>query len=80
MAASIPVIITESVGISDKVLKYSAGYICQEKPEEIAEVLRKATERFKIDEMSKAARKLVEENYSWAYIGKSLSKLYSDLS
>jgi len=80
MAASIPVIITESVGISDKVLKYSAGYICQEKPEEIAEVLRKATERFKIDEMSKAARKLVEENYSWAYIGRSLSKLYSDLS
>jgi glycosyltransferase involved in cell wall biosynthesis len=79
MAASIPVIITEGVGISDKVLQYSAGYICRENPEEIAEVLKKAIQGFNIVEMRTAARRLVEEKFSWDYIGKSLTNFYSEL-
>jgi len=79
MAASIPVIITQSVGISDKVFQYSAGYICKENPQAIAEFLRKAIQGYNKREMSAAARKLVEEKFSWQYIGKTLANLYSDL-
>jgi glycosyltransferase involved in cell wall biosynthesis len=79
MAASIPVIITESVGIAEKVRNYSAGYICQDRPEEIAEILRKAIQGHNTVQMSTAARKLVEEEFSWPCIGKSLTNLYSKL-
>jgi glycosyltransferase involved in cell wall biosynthesis len=80
MAASLPIIITKNVGISEDVLKYKAGYVCSENIREIASLLRFVLKSKDHDDMRKSARRLVEENYSWKSIGQSLSSVYKDYS
>lgn len=79
MAASIPVIVSDKIGISDKVIKYSAGYICSEGEKDLAKVLSKAINCSGYSKMSDSARKLVSDNYSWDKISKLISELYLSL-
>ena len=80
MASSLPVVISNNTGISDKVIQYSAGLICCEDPLKFAEVLSEAITSSDTIAMGTSARKLVTDNYSWKFIGKSLSQFYSTLN
>jgi glycosyltransferase involved in cell wall biosynthesis len=80
MAASLPIIITANVGISKEVLEYNAGFICKESPKEIAQVFKFILNNSVHETMGLSARRLVEENYSWIYISKSLLKIYKTYS
>ena len=79
MASSLPVVISNNTGISDKVIQYSAGFICCDDPLKFAQVLSEAIKSSDIKTMGISARKLVMENYSWKSIGSSLSQFYSTL-
>lgn len=76
MASALPVVITENTGISEKVIEYSAGYICSEKPWDFAQVLSTAINNPESKSMGKHATVLVAENFSWTLIAKTLSDLY----
>lgn len=76
MASALPVIISNNTGISDKVIDYSAGYICSDTPLNLASKLSKALNSSKYVDMSNSARRLVAENFSWKYIAKSLIQVY----
>ena len=79
MAASLPVIITENVGIAEKVVEYNAGFVCQEDSLQIAQLFHTILLQVDNRTMGCAARRLVEENYSWSYIGKTLCGYYLNL-
>ena len=76
MASALPVVISNNTGISDKVIDYMAGYICNDDPLNLAHVLLRAINTPDYKKMSKSARKLVEDNYSWKSIGKTLAQFY----
>lgn len=78
MANSVPVIITETVGIAEKVREHGAGIISSSSPLELARVLRKAMGGPSL-EMKQAARSMVEKQYSWNKICTDLSDYYHQI-
>lgn len=80
MAASLPIIITHNVGISQEVLKYDAGFVCKEDPKEIAQILKLVLNSSIHRQMGLSALRLVQDNYSWNYIASRLSDIYKRLS
>jgi glycosyltransferase involved in cell wall biosynthesis len=76
MASALPVIISNNTGISDKVIDYSAGYICTDTPLNLSSTLSKAIRSPNYENMSNSAKRLVAENFSWQHIAKSLTQVY----
>ena len=76
MAAGVPVIITESVGVSDMVQKHRAGIITGSNSDELSQALYQAMNGPPLA-MKRASRQLVKEHYLWSNVGKQLSAFYS---
>jgi glycosyltransferase involved in cell wall biosynthesis len=76
LAYGVPVIITREVGISDSVLEYKAGIICDSDPVNLFQVLQDALDG-PSGAMRNAARKLAHDKYSWQTIAKKLASFYN---
>jgi glycosyltransferase involved in cell wall biosynthesis len=75
LASGVPVIITDTVGISEMVSEHGAGIVVRDKPDDLSQVLFQAMGG-PSPAMKDAARSLVRENYSWKQIAKRLSDFY----
>ena len=75
MAAGLPVIITDKVGVAENVATHQAGLLCGSTAEELSDVLKRSLHGPSL-QMKRAARSLVECNYSWNQIVKELIAHY----
>lgn len=80
MAAGLPVIISDKVGIWREVQKAKAGLIVPCQVSELASAMQKLTSNSRMrQEMSKSARRLAQEQFSVDVMTHSLVQLYRDL-
>lgn len=80
MARSVPVVITEGVGITPDVREAKAGIVIEKNEEQLAKAILGL---LRDDDLRKAlgerGRKLVEEKYSWPNIAKKWLAAYNEL-
>jgi glycosyltransferase involved in cell wall biosynthesis len=76
MAAGVPVIITNSVGVSDMVQKHGAGIIAEANTKELSQALHQAMNGPPLA-MKQASRRLVKDHYLWSSVAKELTAFYS---
>ncbi|WP_175615720.1 glycosyltransferase [Piscibacillus halophilus] len=80
LSYGIPCLLTPGTNISQEVSKAGAGWEVQLSPESVAEGIKTVlTNKDKIDEMSKNARELVLNDYSWDKVALNTIHYYSKL-
>ncbi|MEY4353089.1 MAG: hypothetical protein RLZZ609_1330 [Cyanobacteriota bacterium] len=76
MAAGVPVIITNSVGVADMVQEHGAGIIIGDNTNELSQALHQAMTGPPVA-MKQASRRLVKQHYLWSNVARQLSAFYS---
>lgn len=80
MAAGLPVVVTEQVGIAPEIQEYGAGIVVKNSPDSLKEGLLKLLQdpmlRFR---MGEAGRRLVSEKFSWEIVARQLVQLYEGI-
>jgi len=81
LAAGCPVLITAATNLGDFVDEYGAGLVVEPTPEAIAEGLARASELSPDDHarMSAAAKRLVQERFTWPVVAEEVSVAYRSL-
>lgn len=80
LAAGLPVLTTPGVALADVVLEKDIGYITSLDTEAISSIVQGILEHpEEVKSMSKRARKIISENYTWNYIANNISETYSQI-
>lgn len=80
MAAGLPVVISDQVGIHHEVREYEAGLVTRCDAGEIAEALHKLLDGDSLRRrMGGNGRRLVQEKFAWSQVGAELLKLYQSV-
>lgn len=81
LSYGLPCIVTDGVGLGEKIEQYGAGYRCETSAEGISDVISKFTDNLKnAESMSEAAIKLVTTEFDEKIISKKATGIYSQMS
>lgn len=80
MAARLPVVISDQVGIHREVREYEAGLVTRCDAQEIAVALERLLDDDSLRrQMGENGRRLVREKFTWSQVGAELLKLYQSI-
>ena len=80
LASGLPAVVTEGTGMGELINKYHAGYTAECKAESIADAIRTAiADKDSFPEKSRAALRLIYDNFSWDRIVPECLRRYRSL-
>ena len=80
LAAGLPVLTTPGVALADFIQEKNIGYIASLNLEAISSSLQRILENpEEVKNMSKSARKIISEHYTWNYIANNLGTTYNQI-
>lgn len=81
LAAGLPVLVTDGVALADLVQEKKLGYVTELDVNKIVSVLQHALKYpEEIKDISKRARQLISESYTWNQVASNLSSIYTNLT
>lgn len=80
MAAGLPVVVSDQVGIAPDIQEYGAGIVVPCSPESLAEGLERLISNPSLcHQMGKQGEQLIREKFSWTKVTRQLIKLYEKI-
>ena len=80
MAAGLPVVVSDQVGVSPEILKFGAGIVVERNSRSLTQGLTKLISDPSLrKKMGEQGKKLVQERFSWDKVGEELAKLYKKI-